>query len=34
MPLFCPDAEFSSDVDLQNSVTFKPFSGQSYMGNG
>jgi hypothetical protein len=34
MPLFCPDAEFSSDVNRQNSVTSKPASGQSHMGNG
>jgi hypothetical protein len=24
LPLFCSDAEFSSDVDHQNSITFKP----------
>jgi hypothetical protein len=34
MPLFCLDAEFSSDVDRQNSVTSKPSRGQSRMGNG
>jgi hypothetical protein len=34
MLLFCPDAEFSSDIDRQNSVTSKPFSGQSHMDNG
>jgi hypothetical protein len=34
MPLFCPDAEFSSDIDHQNSVTSKPASEQSHMGNG
>jgi hypothetical protein len=33
-PLFCPATEFSSKVDLQNSVTSKPFSRQSRMGNG
>jgi hypothetical protein len=26
-PLFCPETEFSSEVDLQNSVTFKTFVG-------
>jgi hypothetical protein len=25
-PLFCPETEFSSEVDLQNSVTSKPFA--------
>jgi hypothetical protein len=34
MPLFSPDAEFSSDVDRQNSVTSKPSSGQSHISNG
>jgi hypothetical protein len=34
MPLFCPGAKFSSDVDRQNSVTSKAFSGQSRMSNG
>jgi hypothetical protein len=34
MLLFCPDAELSSDIDHQNSVTSKPSSGQSHMGNG
>jgi hypothetical protein len=24
---FCPETEFSSEVDLQNSVTSKPFAG-------
>jgi hypothetical protein len=32
--LFCPETEFSSDVDRQNSVTSKLFSGQSSMSNG
>jgi hypothetical protein len=31
---FCPETEFSSDVDRQNSVTSKPFSGQGHMSNG
>jgi hypothetical protein len=26
-PLFCPETEISSDVDLRNSVTSKPFGG-------
>jgi hypothetical protein len=26
-PLFCLEAEFSSEVELQNIVTSKPFSG-------
>jgi hypothetical protein len=30
-PLFYPETEFSSKVDLQNSVTSIPFSGQSHM---
>jgi hypothetical protein len=34
MPLFCPDAKFSSDVDHQNFVTSKPSCRQSCMGNG
>jgi hypothetical protein len=33
-PLICPGAEFSSDIDRQNSVSSKPFSAQSRMGNG
>jgi hypothetical protein len=33
MPLFCPNAEFSSDVDRQNFVTSKPSTGKSCMGN-
>jgi hypothetical protein len=32
-PLFCPETEFSSDVDCWNSITSKPFSGQSRMSN-
>jgi hypothetical protein len=32
-PLFFPETEFSSEVDFQNSVTSKPFSGQSRMYN-
>jgi hypothetical protein len=32
--LFCPETEFSSDVDHRNSVTSKPFSRQSRMSNG
>jgi hypothetical protein len=33
MPLFQPGAEFSSDVDHQNSGTYKPFSVQGHMSN-
>jgi len=33
-PLFCPETEFSSEVNLQNSVTSKPLSGQSRVSNG
>jgi hypothetical protein len=33
-PLFCPEIEFSSEVDLQNSVISKPLSGQGRMSNG
>jgi hypothetical protein len=33
-PLFSPEIEFSSKVDLQNSVTSKLFSRQSRMSNG
>jgi hypothetical protein len=33
MPLFYLDAEFSSDVDRQNSVTSKLASRQSCMGS-
>jgi hypothetical protein len=32
--LFCPETEFSSEVDLQNSVTSKPLSGQGHMSSG
>jgi hypothetical protein len=31
--LFCPETEFSSEVELRNSVTLKPFSRQSRMSN-
>jgi hypothetical protein len=34
MPLFCPGAEFSNDIDHHNSATSKPSSRQSRMGNG
>jgi hypothetical protein len=30
-PLFCPETEFSSDVDRRNSITSRPFSGQSHI---
>jgi hypothetical protein len=33
-PLICTGAEFSSDVDRQNSVAYKAFSRQSRMSNG
>jgi hypothetical protein len=33
-PLFYPETEFSSEVDIQNSVTSKPLSGQGRMSNG
>jgi hypothetical protein len=33
LPLFCPEIEFSSDIDHQNSVTSKPFYGHSHMCN-
>jgi hypothetical protein len=33
-PLFCPETEFSSEVNLQNSVTPKPLSGHGYVTNG
>jgi hypothetical protein len=33
-PLICSGAEFSSDIDYQNSVSSKPFSGQSRISNG
>jgi hypothetical protein len=32
--LFCPETEFSSEVDLQNSATSKPLSGQGHMSSG
>jgi hypothetical protein len=32
--LFCPEIEFSGDVDRQNSETSKPFSGQSHLNIG
>jgi hypothetical protein len=31
---FYPETKFSSDVDRQNSITSKPLSKQSCMGNG
>jgi hypothetical protein len=31
--LFCPETEFSSEVSLQNSVTFKLFSRHGRMTN-
>jgi hypothetical protein len=34
LPLLCRETEFCSDVNRQNSVTPKPFSGQRRMGNG
>jgi hypothetical protein len=34
LPLFYAETEFSSDIDRQNSVTSKPFSGQGHMSNG
>jgi hypothetical protein len=34
MLLFCPDAEFSSDVDRKKIITSELSSGQSCMGNG
>jgi hypothetical protein len=33
-PLFSRETEFSSNVNCQNSVTSKPLSEQSHMGNG
>jgi hypothetical protein len=33
-PLFCPEKEFSSDIDTQNSVTPNPLSGHRHMSNG
>jgi hypothetical protein len=32
-PLFYPETEFSSEVDLQNSVTSKPLSTKSCVSN-
>jgi hypothetical protein len=32
-PLFCPETEFSSEVDLRNSLTSKPFVGWSWISN-
>jgi hypothetical protein len=32
-PLFCLEAEFSSEVDLQNSITFKPLLGWGWISN-
>ncbi len=32
-PLFCPEIEFSSDVDRQNFITSKPLNGHSRMSN-
>jgi hypothetical protein len=34
LPLLCPGAELSSDVDHQNSVSSKSSSGQHRMSNG
>jgi hypothetical protein len=31
--LFCPETEFSSEVDIQNSVTSKPFAWWSWIRN-
>jgi hypothetical protein len=33
-PLIYAETEFSSEVDLQNSITSKPLSGQSCVSNG
>jgi hypothetical protein len=33
-PLFCPETEFSSDINYQDSLTSKSFSGQSQMSIG
>jgi hypothetical protein len=33
-PLLCPETEFSSDADRQNSITSKSFSGKSRLSNG
>jgi hypothetical protein len=32
-PPFCPETEFSREVDLRNSVTSQLFSGQSRLSN-
>jgi hypothetical protein len=32
-PMFYPETKFSSKVNLQNSITPKPLSGQGYMSN-
>jgi hypothetical protein len=32
--LFCPEGEFSSEVNIRKSVTSKMFSVQSHMNNG
>jgi hypothetical protein len=32
-PLFCPETEFISEVDLQNSITSKPFVGWGWISN-
>jgi hypothetical protein len=34
LPLFCPGADFSSDVDRQTSVAYKPSSRHSHMTKG
>jgi hypothetical protein len=34
VPLFYLETEYSGDVDHQNSVFSKPFSGQNHMSNG
>jgi hypothetical protein len=33
-PLICPGAEFSCDIDRQNSISSTPFTGQSHINNG
>jgi hypothetical protein len=32
--LFCPETEFSRDIDRQNNVTSKPLSERSRMSSG
>jgi hypothetical protein len=32
-PLFCPETEFSSKVNLQNSVTSQPFVGLDWISD-